>query len=74
MIDLLLASAIAVKPYGQMQESIDRMCANRLNIPYGSDNVTDREWAQFQLCREIMNDSLYHVPVEKPSTISPSWP
>lgn len=64
MIELLLATAIAVKPYGQMQESIDRMCAYRLNIPYASDNITDREWAQFKLCREIINDAIYHVPVK----------
>ena len=64
MIELLLATTIAVKPYGQMQESVDRMCANRLNIPYASDNITDREWAQFKLCREIMNDAIYHVTLE----------
>jgi len=63
MIELLLATTIAVKPYTQIDESIDRMCANRLNIPYASDNITDREWAQFKLCREIMNDAIYHVPV-----------
>lgn len=64
MIDLLLAAAITVKPYGQMQESIDRMCAYRLNIPYASDNITDREWAQFKLCRKIMNNAIYSVPVK----------
>lgn len=64
MIELLLASAIAVQPYTSMDESIDRMCANRLNLPYASDNITNQEWAQFKLCRDIMRDAIYHVPVQ----------
>lgn len=64
MIELLLASTIAVQPYTPMDESIDRMCANRLNLPYASDNITDKEWAQFKLCRDIMRDAIYHVPVQ----------
>lgn len=63
MIELLLASFVTLTPTQQMQESIDRMCAYRVGIPYASDNFTDEEWASFKLCREIMNDSLYHPPM-----------
>jgi hypothetical protein len=63
LIEILLASALNVTNQQQMQESIDRMCAYKVNIPYASDNFTNEEWAKFQQCREIMNDALYHVPV-----------
>lgn len=41
-----------------MDEAINRMCANRVGIPYASDNFTDKEWQKFQLCRDIMRDEL----------------
>lgn len=47
MIALTLASILT---FTSEQETINRFCANALNIPYASDNFTDKEWNQFQSC------------------------
>ena len=56
MIAFLLATVANISP--MMDESINRMCARNVGIPYASDNFTEQEWQQFQLCRDIMRDSL----------------
>jgi len=56
MIAFLLATVANISP--MMDESINRMCARNVGIPYASDNFTEKEWQQFQLCRDIMRDSL----------------
>ena len=56
MFSFLIATAVTVSPL--MEEAVDRMCAARVGIPYASDNFTDREWQAFQLCRDIMYDTL----------------
>jgi len=56
MFSFLIASVVSVSP--MMEESINRMCARNVGIPYASDNFTEQEWQQFQLCRDIMHDSL----------------
>lgn len=59
MINFLLAASVIATPV-DLQESIDRMCAYRVGIPYASDNFTEEEWQKFKLCRDIMNDTFYH--------------
>ena len=56
MFSFLIATAVTVSPL--MDEAVNRMCAARVGIPYASDNFTDEEWQRFQLCRDIMYDSL----------------
>jgi negative regulator of sigma E activity len=56
MIAILLATVTSISP--MMDESINRMCAYKVGIPYASDNFTEEEWRKFQLCRDIMRDSL----------------
>ena len=56
MIAFLLATVANISP--MMDESINRMCARNVGIPYASDNFSEKEWQQFQLCRDIMRDSL----------------
>ena len=56
MFSFLIATAVTVSPL--MDEAVNRMCAARVGIPYASDNFTEQEWQQFQLCRDIMHDSL----------------
>jgi len=56
MFSFLIATAVTVSPL--MEEAVNRMCAARVGIPYGSDNFTEQEWQKFQLCRDIMFDSL----------------
>lgn len=53
---ILIASVVGIHP--MMSETIDRFCANRVGIPYASDNFSEQEWQQFSLCRDIMRDSL----------------
>ena len=55
-IPFLISSVVSISP--MMDEAINRMCANRVGIPYASDNFTDKEWQKFQLCRDIMRDEL----------------
>jgi len=56
MLSFFIATALTVSP--MMEEAVNRMCAARVGIPYASDNFTDQEWQQFQLCRDIMYDTL----------------
>ena len=56
MLSFFIATALTVSP--MMEEAVNRMCAARVGIPYGSDNFTDQEWQRFQLCRDIMHDAL----------------
>jgi negative regulator of sigma E activity len=56
MISFFIATTVTISP--MMDEAINRMCANRVGIPYASDNFTDKEWQKFQLCRDIMRDEL----------------
>jgi negative regulator of sigma E activity len=56
MIGFLIATTVTISP--MMDEAINRMCANRVGIPYASDNFTDKEWQKFQMCRDIMRDEL----------------
>jgi hypothetical protein len=41
------------------QEVINRYCAKQVDIPYGSDNFSDREWSQFQECQEELIEYVY---------------
>ena len=59
---ILIATVESISP--QMSESINRMCANMVGIPYASDNFTDKEWHQFELCRDIMYDNLKRNQLE----------
>jgi hypothetical protein len=34
--------------------NVNRVCAAIVNIPYASDNFTDKEWEQFKQCRDWM--------------------
>jgi hypothetical protein len=53
MIDLLLIASIETKPFN---EDIARYCADKVNIPYASDNFTDAEWYEFESCYRNLND------------------
>lgn len=57
----LLLSTLLVFGMGnsvQAQEvipiNINRVCAAIVNIPYASDNFTDKEWEQFKECLVFM--------------------
>ena len=41
------------------QEVINRYCTKQVDIPYGSDNFSDREWSQFQECQEELIEYVY---------------
>lgn len=49
-----LSSIFAVTPPPALPsvdpEVIAKMCAKKLNIPYGSDNITDAEFKKFKYC------------------------
>lgn len=48
MIDLfLITQLIAQNPEHQ------KFCATALNIPYATDNITDKEWNDFQACMKF---------------------
>lgn len=56
---LFLTSFLTLSPIPtQAQELItinmNKMCAAIVNIPYGSDNFSDAEWAQFLQCKEFV--------------------
>jgi hypothetical protein len=34
--------------------NVNRVCAAIVNIPYASDNFTDKEWEQFEECRSYL--------------------
>jgi hypothetical protein len=34
--------------------NVNRVCAAIVNIPYASDNFTDKEWEQFKNCRDFL--------------------
>jgi hypothetical protein len=34
--------------------NVNRVCAAIVNIPYASDNFTDKEWEQFKNCRNFL--------------------
>jgi hypothetical protein len=34
--------------------NVNRVCAAIVNIPYASDNFTDKEWEQFEDCRKYL--------------------
>jgi hypothetical protein len=34
--------------------NINRVCAAIVQIPYASDNFTDKEWEQFKTCLKFM--------------------
>jgi hypothetical protein len=34
--------------------NVNRVCAAIVNIPYASDNFTDKEWEQFKDCRKYL--------------------
>ena len=42
------------------QEVINRYCAKQVDIPYGSDNFSDREWSHFQQCQEQLINYVYN--------------
>jgi hypothetical protein len=44
---------IEVEPFN---ERVARYCADKVNIPYASDNFTDAEWYQFESCYRNLND------------------
>ena len=33
------------------EETINRLCARVVGIPYASDNFTDEEWERFKYCK-----------------------
>jgi len=48
MIDLFLISQLIVQnPENQ------KFCATALNIPHNTDNITDKEWNDFQKCMQF---------------------
>ena len=53
VIDLFLIASIAAKPFN---EEVARYCADKVNIPYASDNFTDAEWYEFESCYLELND------------------
>jgi hypothetical protein len=34
--------------------NVNRVCAAIVNIPYASDNFTDKEWEHFKECRSYL--------------------
>jgi len=42
------------------QEVINRYCTKQVDISYGSDNFSDREWSHFQECQEQFINYLYN--------------
>lgn len=51
MISIILASMIQYDFMDRpVPERVARDCATVLGIPYGSDNITDEEWHDFQSC------------------------
>jgi hypothetical protein len=34
--------------------NVNRVCTAIVNIPYASDNFTDKEWEQFKECRSYL--------------------
>jgi len=56
--DFLLAAILSARAahVAPNPEYVDRYCAELVGIPYASDNFSDKEWAQFKTCREVMNE------------------
>jgi len=40
------------------QSTIDKMCSQQVGVPYGTDNLTDGEWWEFDQCRSDYADWL----------------
>ena len=40
----------------KVPESILKYCANLVNVPYASDNLTDEEWMRFKDCARMKMD------------------
>jgi hypothetical protein len=48
MIDLFLITQLIVQnPENQ------KFCADIVGVPYGTDNITDAEWKQFEACMKF---------------------
>ena len=59
MIELALSFLLSQQP----NEHVDRFCALVVNVPYGTDNITDKEWEQIQQCRNFFNRKHHdHTP------------
>ena len=43
------------------QSSIDRMCSTHVGVEYGSDDMTDEQYWEFDDCRNTLADGLVHT-------------
>lgn len=58
MKNLLLATLLLLPTSVSAQEvysvNVNRLCAAIVNIPYASDNFSDKEWEQFKGCLQYV--------------------
>jgi len=59
MIEFLASTIIANNQAHAIQsdESVNKVCAYIVGIPYASDDFNDSEWKRFQLCRKLIKDN-----------------
>jgi len=55
MIELILSSILLTS---QPNEHVDRFCARVVDVPYGTDNISDQEWKEIQQCRNFFQRKL----------------
>ena len=59
---LLTPVAAVASPYSELstgqRASIDQTCSVRVGVPYGSDDMSDTQWYEFQNCRELMTTGM----------------
>lgn len=53
----VLAPTITYTYTVPFNEEVARYCADKVNIPYASDNFTDAEWYQFESCYRNLTDT-----------------
>ena len=54
LIALLLLSPTTVSAQEVYPINVNRLCAAIVDIPYASDNFTDKEWEEFKECLEFV--------------------
>lgn len=50
LLSLLLLLPLPISAQEIYSINANRLCANIVQIPYASDNFTDKEWNDFQRC------------------------
>ncbi len=46
------------------QASIDKMCSYQVGVEYGTDDLTDEQYWQFNRCRDTFADFMIHTRPE----------